>query len=147
SAKQPAFDQVMATGASIFVVSWTEIVIGEARRLLKKKWLSTEMLSPTTFKRAGEIKRYTEQANRATEGLKTVAAESGGEYWLPTSFSEFLRQKPRALVSEIGSQYTLTYLSKKDQIDRVASIPEIRLARPGLTVRTRQAVKVESEVR
>jgi len=159
SAKQPAFEQVMATGASIFVVSWTEIVIGEARRLLKKKLFSTEssqtkqgwqisseVLSPTTFKRAGEIKRYTEQASRAAEDLKTLVAESGGEYWLPTSFSEFSR-KPPTLVSEIGAQYSLTYLSKKDQIDRVVNIPEIHLARPGLSVRTRQAAKVKDEAR
>ncbi len=159
SAKQTAFEQVMATGASIFVVSWTGIVIGEARRLQKKKLFSTEssqtkqgwqisseVLSPSTFKRAGEIKRYTEQASRAAQDLKTLVAESGGEYWLPTSFSEFSR-KPPILVSEIGAQYSLTYLSKKDQIDRVVNIPEIHLVRPGLSVRTRQATKVKDEAR
>jgi hypothetical protein len=39
------------------------------------------------------------------------------------------------------------YLSQKDKIDRVASIPEIRLARPGLSVFTRQVVKFKREAR
>jgi hypothetical protein len=51
------------------------------------------------------------------------------------------------LVSEIDSEYTLTYLSQKDEIDRAASIPEIRLARPGLSVSTRQAAKFNREAR
>jgi VWFA-related protein len=153
AAKQLAMAQVMDSGASIFVISWAELVLGEAQRLLKKKRFSTEtsqtkqgtqissdILSPATFKSAGEIKRYTKQAHEAAEDLKTLAVESGGEYWLPTISSEFSAQ-PRALMREIGSQYTLTYLSKKDQIDRATSMPEVRLARPGLTARTRQAAK------
>lgn len=147
SAKQPAFEQVMATGASVYVVSWTAIITGEARQSLKKRRSSSEMLSPTTFKRAGEIKRYSEQVRSAAEDLKTLTAESGGEYWQPAVVSEFMLQKPDALVSEIDSEYTLTYLSQKDQIDRVASIPEIRIARPGLSVFRRQAAKFKSEAR
>ena len=55
--------------------------------------------------------------------------------------------RPAALVRELDSEYTLTYLSQKDEIDRTASIPEIRLARPGLSVFTRQAVKFKREER
>jgi hypothetical protein len=35
------------------------------------------------------------------------------------------------------------YLSQKDEVDRAAGIPEIRLARPGLSVFTRQSVKFQ----
>jgi VWFA-related protein len=156
AAKQQAFDQVMATGASIFVVSWTGIVLGEVQRTQKNSRYATKssqvdhgwqvslpVWNSAKSKRKAEIKQYIEQANKAAEDLKTLAAESGGEYWLPADFNEF-SGKPRALASEIGSQYTLTYLSKKDQIDRATSMPEIRLARPGLTARTRQAVKSEA---
>jgi VWFA-related protein len=147
SAKQSAFEQVMATGASIYIVSWTEIIIGEARQAPKKKRSSSEGFSLATFKRAGEVKRYIEQAGGAAEDLKGLAVKSGGEYWRPTVVSEFMLQEPGALVSEINSEYTLTYLSQKDEIDRVASIPEIRLARPGLSVFTRQAAKFKKEAR
>jgi hypothetical protein len=59
-----------------------------------------------------------------------------------------LRARFRAgLKSRFYSEYTLTYLSQKDKIDRVARIPEIRLARPGLSVFTRQVVKFKSEAR
>jgi VWFA-related protein len=153
-AKQQAFEQVMATGASVFVVSWTGIVLGEAQRAQKKSryaiksnqvdrgWqVSLPIWNSAKSKRKAEIKRYTEQANKAAEDLQTLVTESGGEYWLPAQFNEF-DAKSRELIREIGAQYTLTYLSKKDQIDRATSVAEIRLARPGATVRTRQAVKV-----
>jgi VWFA-related protein len=145
SAKQSAFEQVMATGASIYVVSWTEIIIGEARQAPKKKRPSTEGLSLSTFKRAGEIKRYVEQAGSAAEDLKSLTAKTGGEYWRPTVVSEFMLQEPHALVGEIDSEYTLTYLSQKDEIDRAANIPEILIARPGMSVFTRQATKFKRE--
>jgi VWFA-related protein len=147
SAKQSAFEQVLATGASIYVVSWTDIIIGEVRQAPKKKRSSTEGFSLATFKRGGEIKRYIEQAGRASEDLNTLTVKSGGEYWRPAAVSEFMLHRPDALVREVDSEYTLTYLSQKDKIDRVASIPEIRLARPGLSVFTRQVVKFKSEAR
>jgi VWFA-related protein len=159
AAKERAFEQVMATGASVFVVSWTGIVLGEAQRAQKASrhaiksseidhgWqVSLPIWSSSKSKRKAEIKQYTERTNKAAEDLKTLAAESGGEYWLPAQFSE-LSAKPRELIREIGTQYTLTYLSKKDQIDRATAVAEIRLARPGLTARTRQAVKVKSAAR
>ncbi len=147
SAKQSAFEQVMATGASIYVISWTEIVIGVARQSLKKKRFSREVLSPPTFKRAGELKQYIEQAGSAAEDLEALTIKSGGEYWRPTVVSEFMLHRPDALVHEVDSEYTLTYLSQKDKIDRPASIPEIRIARPGLSVFTRQAAKSKREAR
>jgi VWFA-related protein len=147
SAKQSAFEQVLATGASIYVVSWTDIIIGEARQAPKKKRPSTEGFSLATFKRAGEIKRYIEQAGRASEDLNTLTVKSGGEYWRPAVVSEFMLQEPGALVGEIDSEYTLTYLSQKDKIDRAVNIPEILLARPGMSVFTRQAVKFKREAR
>jgi len=147
SAKQSAFEQVMATGASIYVISWTEMIIGEARKSVKKKRFSREVLSPPTFKRAGELKQYIEQAGSAAEDLEGLTIESGGEYWRPTVVSEFMLHRPDALVREVDSEYTLTYLSQKDKIDRPASIPEIRIARPGLSVFTRQAAKFKRESR
>jgi len=147
SAKQSAFEQVMSTGASIYVVSWTEIITGEARQAPKKKRPSTEGFSLSTFKRAGEIKRYIEQADSAAEDLKTLTVKSGGEYWRPTVVREFMLREPGALVGEIDSEYTLTYLSQKDKIDRSASIPEIRVARPGMSVFTRQAANFKREAR
>jgi hypothetical protein len=55
--------------------------------------------------------------------------------------------RPDALIREVDSEYTLTYLSQKDKIDRAGSIPEILLARPGLSVFTRQAAKSKRETR
>jgi VWFA-related protein len=147
STKQSAFEQVMTTGASVYVVSWTEIILGEARKSLKKRSPSAEMLSSMMFKRAGEIKQYNERAGRAAEDLKTLTVRSGGEYWQPAVVSEFMLQRPDVLVSEIDSEYTLTYLSQKDEIDQITSIPEIRLARPGLSVFTRRTAKFKSEER
>jgi VWFA-related protein len=159
STKQAALERVAASGASVFVVSWAEILVGEARRSQKQEMLSSKpdpakqgwqinsaILSPSTFKRRGEIKRYSEQVGRSAEELKALAEGSGGEYWLPKGFAE-LRRQPAAIVSEIGAQYTLTYLSKKDQIDGAPAAPELFIARPGLSVRTRKTVKLKNPAR
>jgi len=143
SAKYSAFEKVMATGASIYVVSWTKIIISEARSQKKRR----NSLGILSLNHGGELKRYSEQADRATEELKTLAEKSGGEFWLPLTVSDFALKKPRTLVSQIDSEYTLTYLSPKDQIDRIANIPEIYLTRPGVSVFTRRAIKSNSEAR
>ena len=114
---------------------------------MKKKRFSREVLSPPTFKRAGELKQYIEQAGSAAEDLEALTTKSGGEYWRPTVVSEFMLHRPDALIREVDSEYTLTYLSQKDKIDRATSIPEIFLARPGLSVFTRQAAKFKREAR
>lgn len=144
SAKQSAFEQVMATGASIYVISWTRILLDEAQKSMKKKGISPGILSPTTLKRGGEIKRYGQQAGSAAEDLQALTGKSGGEYWRPAVVSEMMLQKPDVLVNEIDSEYTLTYISQKDEIDRVTIIPEVLLARPGRSVITRHAAKVKS---
>ena len=139
AAKQSAFEGVLATGASVYIVSWANILIGEAQKLQHKK--------SHAFARAGEMKRYREHADGAAEDLKTLTARSGGEYWQPAVVSEFMLQMPSALVSEIDSEYTLTYLSHKDDLDRVASIPEIHIARPGVSALTRRAAKFKGAER
>jgi VWFA-related protein len=139
AAKQSAFEEVLATGASVYVVSWADILISEAQKTQHKRGLS--------LVRGGEIKRYREDADGAAEELRTLTAKSGGEYWQPAVVSEFMLQRPHALVSEIDSEYTLTYLSHKDEIDRVSSIPEIRIARPGMSALTRRAGKFKGAER
>jgi hypothetical protein len=69
------------------------------------------------------------------------------EQRLRTIVSESMLREPDALVVEIESEYTLTYLSQKDEINRAANIPEILLARPGMSVFTRQAAKFKREAR
>jgi hypothetical protein len=76
--------------------------------------------------------------------LQALTGKSGGEYWRPAVVSEMMLQKPDVLVNEIDSEYTLTYISQKDEIDRVTIIPEVLLARPGRSVITRHAAKVKS---
>lgn len=93
TAKQPAFERVLATGASVFVVSWTGIVLNEAQRAQKKSRLAAKsnqlergwqvslpIWNSAKSKKKAEIKRYTEQTNKAAEDLQTLAAETGGEY-------------------------------------------------------------------
>ena len=89
SARQAAFESVLATGASIYVLSWAEIILGEAQRSQRE--------SGYRISRAGEIKRYSEQTHRAGEDLRALAARSGGEYWKPLVLSDLMLQKPSEL--------------------------------------------------
>jgi hypothetical protein len=112
SAKQSAFENIMATGASIYVVSWTKIIIGEARQSRKNRRNSLGILS---LNHGGNIKRYSEEADKVIEELKKLTDKSGGDFWLPLTVSDFALKKPHTLVSQIDSEYTLTYLSPKDK--------------------------------
>lgn len=147
--KAPAFEKILATGASVYVVSWATLVVNEAQVTTKKarsgrtsqSKLGTQVSVPIWnsdgAKRKAELKRYQTQIKAASEDLQKLVAATGGEYWQPTAEAE-LKMRVFDLLREIGTEYTLTYLSKKDQLERQTVIPKIEIARPGLTARTRR---------
>lgn len=148
-AKAAVFEQVRAVGAVVYVVSWSGIVASGAQETLKKSHagktsqtrlgtqVSVMIWSSSGGKRKAELRRYNAQAKTAAADLQVLAATTGGEYWQPATEDE-LKLRVFELLREIGTEYTLTYLSKKDQLERRTIIPKIEIARPGLTVRTRR---------
>jgi Ca-activated chloride channel homolog len=69
--------------------------------------------------------------------LRQLSQETGGRVFFPTSVSE-LPKIYEQIAEELSSQYALAYSSKNPQKNGVWRRIAVRVARPGLTARTRQ---------
>ncbi|HKX31981.1 MAG TPA: VWA domain-containing protein [Blastocatellia bacterium] len=71
------------------------------------------------------------------EVLKSVSAKTGGRFFRTPGGSK-LREAFASIVDELRNQYTLTYESSNERMDGRWRTVEVRVARPQLTVRSRQ---------
>ena len=69
--------------------------------------------------------------------LRQLSQETGGRVFFPTSASE-LPKIYEQIADELSSQYAIAYASKNPQRNGAWRRITVRLARPGLTARTRQ---------
>ncbi len=69
--------------------------------------------------------------------LRQLSTETGGRVFFPTSASE-LPKIYEQIADELSSQYALAYSSKNPLRNGAWRRIAIRVARPGLTARTRQ---------
>lgn len=69
--------------------------------------------------------------------LRQLSQETGGRVFFPTSASE-LPKIYEQIADELSSQYALAYASKNPQRNGAWRRITVRIARPGLTARTRQ---------
>ena len=80
------------------------------------------------------------QRNRAV--LKNFAERSGG-YFVDTPGGARMREAFGDIVGELGVQYTLGYTPKNEKKDGKWRDLELRVSRPGLTIRTRKGYVAE----
>ena len=80
------------------------------------------------------------QRNRGV--LKNFAERSGG-YFVDTPGGARMREAFGDIVGELGVQYTLAYTPKDDKKDGKWRDLELRVSRPGLTIRTRKGYVAE----
>ncbi len=80
------------------------------------------------------------QRNRAV--LKNFAERSGG-YFVDTPGGARMREAFGDIVVELGVQYTLGYTPKNEKKDGKWRDLELRVSRPGLTIRTRKGYVAE----
>ena len=71
------------------------------------------------------------------EVLKSISEKTGGRFFRTPGGSK-LREAFASIVDELRNQYTLTYESSNDRMDGRWRTVEVRVARPQLTVRSRQ---------
>ncbi|CAN5328663.1 hypothetical protein BH10ACI1_BH10ACI1_03220 [soil metagenome] len=69
--------------------------------------------------------------------LKNLAEKSGGKF-IPASGGVALRDAFKAIVNELGSQYTITYQPSNTSKDGKWRAIEVRVLRPNLNIRTRK---------
>ena len=131
-----AMDALMKTEASIFVVSWTELLRSEV--IKAAQWNNTnEAAGSRKFKRQDELNTFLRKLDGKETELKALAELTGGEFYLPMRFKFFVRQPPEIL-KDIGAQYTLSYLTEKDFVEASFRSIQVLGARSGLTVKSRQ---------
>ncbi len=131
-----AMDALMKTEASIFVVSWTELLRSEVIKAMQ--WNGTnEAAGSRKFKRHEEFVNFLRKLDGKETELKALAELTGGEFYLPMRFKFFVRQPPE-IIRDIGTQYTLSYLTEKDFVDANFRSIQVLGARSGLTVKARQ---------
>ncbi len=131
-----AMDALMKTEASIFVVSWTELLRSEV--IKAAQWNNAnEVAGSRKFKRQDELNTFLRKLDGKETELKALAELTGGEFYLPMRFKFFVRQPPEIL-KDIGAQYTLSYLTEKDFVEASFRSIQVLGARSGLTVKSRQ---------
>ena len=134
--RSKALDALMKTEASIFVVSWTELLRSEIIKTMQ--WYGAhEKQDNRSYKRQGELRAFLNQLDGKETELKSIADMTGGEFYLPMQFRLFLRQ-PADILRDIGSQYTLTYLTEREFVDTSFRTVQVIAARSGMTVKARQ---------
>lgn len=134
--RNKALDALMKSEASIFVVSWTELLRSEIIKTMQ--WYGAhEKQDNRNYKRQGELRAFLHQLDGKETELKSLAELTGGEFYLPTRFRIFLQQ-PADILRDIGSQYTLTYLTEREFVDTSFRAVQVIAARSGMTVKARQ---------
>jgi VWFA-related protein len=131
-----ALEAILKTEASIFVVSWTELLRSEIRKALG--WYGAhEARNTANYKRQGELAAFLNKLDGPETELKNLAELTGGEFYLPTRFKFFIRQ-PAEILEDIGAQYTLSYLTEREFVDTSFRSIQVLAARSGVTVKSRQ---------
>jgi hypothetical protein len=134
--RNKALDALMKTEASVFVVSWTELLRSEVIKAMKWNGVH-EPGGSRLYKRQAELAGFLRKLDGKEAELKSLAELTGGEFYLPARFKVFLQQ-PADILRDIGSQYTLTYLTEREFVDTSFRSVQVIAARSGMTVRARQ---------
>jgi Ca-activated chloride channel family protein len=75
--------------------------------------------------------------DNGAEIMKTLATKTGGKFFGAPGGAK-LREALSNTVEELRNQYTLTYESANEKLDGKWRAIEVRIAKPGLNIRTRQ---------
>jgi VWFA-related protein len=139
---QQAVTALARAQASLFVVSWTELLRREIRKALE--WSGAhEPQNSATYKRGAELAMFMRRLDGPELELQRLAEQSGGEAWIPESFDQFVNV-PREVMQEIGAQYTLTFVAEREGLETLRHV-QVLPARAGLTVRSRQRYYAEDD--
>lgn len=131
--------------AAVFVVGWAEALKREVE--IAAYWAERrEEASTSGMKRIAELRRYLPQIDAATAELRQLAENSGGEIWFPPTHQQLI-DSYRMISSEVGAQYSLSFLTeRKPSLEDIRAIKVIA-ARRGVTVRSRRTYYAGEDLR
>jgi VWFA-related protein len=142
-----ALGAVKRAQATVFVIGWARALREQVSQMLGKY---QGELKPgievvgMRRKRIAELSIYLQLLDSASVELRDLANASGGDLWLPPNHRE-LTASPKTLVTEIGAQYSLSFLIEpKPGLDETRSI-QVLPARRGLSVHARTTYYIGDE--
>lgn len=131
-----AIQALEAVQATVFVVGWAAALRREIE--LAVDWMRThEAFTSSSARRLGELRRYLGDLERQGHELRLLAEQTGGVFHLPANHEEVLTTAG-PLAQEIGSQYSLTFITEPRSSDEARRRIEVLPARPGLSVSSRR---------
>ena len=126
--------------ATVFVVGWADALRHEIE--LSISWMvNHEAAGTNVYKRIVELRHHLLELEGATVELKQLAENSGGEMLLPPTHEDLIKAN-RNINSEIGAQYTLSFLTENAPSLEDKREIQVLSARPGLTVRSRRSYQL-----
>lgn len=131
--------------ATVFVIGWAEALRHEIE--LNISWMANhEAAGTNVVKRIQELRRYMLEVEGATVELRQLAENSGGEMLLPPTHDDLIRTN-KNVNSEIGAQYTLSFIiENKPSLEDSRAIQTLA-ARPGMTVRARRTYQIDDDLK
>ena len=126
--------------ATVFVVGWADALRHEIE--LSISWMvNHEAAGTNVYKRIAELRHHLLELEGATVELKQLAENSGGEMLLPPTHEDLIKAN-RNINSEIGAQYTLSFLTENAPSLEDKREIQVLSARTGLTVRSRRSYQL-----
>jgi VWFA-related protein len=131
--------------ATVFVVGWADALRREIE--LNISWLANHEVARTNAaKRIEELRRHVSQLEGAAVELRQLAENSGGEMLLPPTHEDLIRTN-RNVRTEIGAQYSLSFLTENaPSLEDNRSI-QVLPARAGLSVRSRRSYRISDDLK
>ncbi|MFN0109218.1 MAG: VWA domain-containing protein [Blastocatellia bacterium] len=131
------------TRASVFVIGWAEALRREIELAIGWK-ANHEVAGTNAAKRIEELRRHASILEGATAELRVMAESSGGEFLLPATHNDLIASN-RKVLSEIGAQYSLSFLTERTpSLEDKRSI-QVIAARKGVSLRSRNAYYIPDE--
>src|SRR5262245_6825093 len=136
-----ALTAIKQAQATVFVIGWTQALRDEIRYALGEMENQAKPgieIVGYSRKRKAALANYLLALDVAAIGLRSMAEMTGGDILLPPTHRD-LASSPPTLLSEIGAQYSLAFLTElKPSLDNMRSIVVLP-ARRGLSVRSRSS--------
>lgn len=131
--------------ATVFVIGW----VGALRREIELNigWMANHEAGGTNVaKRIEELRRHLLELEGAAVELRQLAENSGGEMLMPPTHEDLIKTN-RNIKTEIGAQYSLSFVTENaPSLEDKRSI-QVLPARPGLSVRSRRSYQIDDDMK
>ncbi len=133
------------TRATVFAIGWADALRHEIE--LSVSWMANHEVAGTNVrKRIDELRRHVSLLEIAAVELKQLAENSGGELLLPPTHDDLIKIN-RNVKTEIGAQYTLSFVTENTpSLEDKRSI-QVLPARPGLALRSRRSYQIDDDLK